>query len=179
MRLIIAMFMCTLMFGMRSFLFMANPLFQLTFEGLAWQVLYPWFFYPVPEVLPALVVLYLMWPKAGAAGAAGAAKGEPAPDGFMSLNGARKGGTESDALLSGEDVDEFTAFNEFGGYGGYGDEQTAASSGGGGGDVEGVGAAGGGSAAAKRRGGGVGGGDPSLVDSSLVKRGPLAGTIWV
>ena len=142
-----------------GFCLLYRPITGSLFDGFAEAFLYPWFFYPVPEVLPALVVLYLMWPKAGPQADESSKGGDATAKG----NGLSTGvdGTESDGLLSGGEFDDYAD------YGGYGDVQTAASSASEG-AVEVTGTAN------SLKGRGSGGRQPSLV-----KRGPLAGTIWV
>eukprot|EP00511_Aplanochytrium_stocchinoi_P004850 CAMPEP_0204834694 /NCGR_PEP_ID=MMETSP1346-20131115/20462_1 /ASSEMBLY_ACC=CAM_ASM_000771 /TAXON_ID=215587 /ORGANISM="Aplanochytrium stocchinoi, Strain GSBS06" /LENGTH=355 /DNA_ID=CAMNT_0051968153 /DNA_START=106 /DNA_END=1173 /DNA_ORIENTATION=+ len=49
-------------FPLRAALFLAKPLFGYQFSGLLQKVLYPWFFYPVPEIVPALILLLFTSP---------------------------------------------------------------------------------------------------------------------
>lgn len=60
-RILIISTLCVLFFSLRSLLFLLNPLFGVVLKGTAREVLYPWFFYTVPEVLPALVAQWFMF----------------------------------------------------------------------------------------------------------------------
>jgi hypothetical protein len=55
---------CAVLFCARSLLFLSRPLLHYSFQGTAQQVLYPSFFFTVPELVPSVVVLYLMTPRA-------------------------------------------------------------------------------------------------------------------
>jgi hypothetical protein len=51
---------CSVLFLMRVFLFLLYPVFDLKLKGAARQALYPWFFYTVPEVVPCVVLLFVL-----------------------------------------------------------------------------------------------------------------------
>lgn len=53
----------SLFFVLRGILFLLEPLFAVRLNGTAAQIMYPWFFYPVPEIIPALLLLHLMSPR--------------------------------------------------------------------------------------------------------------------
>lgn len=55
-RIIIVSTCCVVCFVGRAGLFLVRPISGYRFEGLAERVLYPWFFYTVPEIVPSLVV---------------------------------------------------------------------------------------------------------------------------
>lgn len=54
---------CLTVFPVRTVLFLLQPVFRVKLTGLMFKLTYPWFFYPVPEIVPSVVLLYLMAPK--------------------------------------------------------------------------------------------------------------------
>jgi len=54
---------CASLFAVRSALFLVRPVLGLSFTGTAERVLYPSFFFTLPELAPSLVVLALMLPQ--------------------------------------------------------------------------------------------------------------------
>ena len=54
---------CVLVFPIRTVLFLLRPIFRVQLKGVLYKVAYPWFFYPLPEVIPALILLHLMTPR--------------------------------------------------------------------------------------------------------------------
>mmetsp|Transcript_10883 Transcript_10883/g.17823 ORF Transcript_10883/g.17823 Transcript_10883/m.17823 type:complete len:462 (+) Transcript_10883:83-1468(+) len=59
---IVLIVVCVSCFILRGSLFLMNPLFHFTLTGFIGKLAYPWFFYPVPELLPALLILHLTTP---------------------------------------------------------------------------------------------------------------------
>lgn len=57
------MITCTLCFTLRSIILSWQPLSKQKIPDKYWSILYPSFVYPVPELVPALVVLITMAPK--------------------------------------------------------------------------------------------------------------------
>ncbi|GBG34119.1 Hypothetical Protein FCC1311_103422 [Hondaea fermentalgiana] len=53
----------SLLFALRGVLFLLEPLFAFRLTGVWAQIMYPWFFYPVPELIPALLLMHYMSPK--------------------------------------------------------------------------------------------------------------------
>jgi len=50
-------------FFLRGVVFLLHPVFGITLTGQLAKVAYPWFFYPVPELLPTVFILYFLIPR--------------------------------------------------------------------------------------------------------------------
>ena len=60
--LLVLCVVCPGLFLLRGALFLVRPVTGYNFTGVAQTVLYPWFFYPVPELVPSLLMVWYMWP---------------------------------------------------------------------------------------------------------------------
>ena len=54
---------CLSVFPIRTILFLLRPVFHVQLSGLLYKIAYPWFFYPMPELFPAVVLLHMMTPR--------------------------------------------------------------------------------------------------------------------
>jgi hypothetical protein len=55
--------LCASLFLLRGVLFLLEPLFHYRITGWWQDALFPWAFYPLPELVPGIVMLHLMAPR--------------------------------------------------------------------------------------------------------------------
>ena len=61
-RLNVLVWTCILLYQLRGVLFLVRPITGYKFTGLLGKILYPWFFYVIPEVIPSTVLVLFMRP---------------------------------------------------------------------------------------------------------------------
>jgi hypothetical protein len=54
---------CVILFATKSILSLMYPVFNIKIKGTARDILYPWFFYTVPEIVPCFVLLTFLMKK--------------------------------------------------------------------------------------------------------------------
>lgn len=54
---------CTVLLMIRGVLFILRPMFGLSITGTSEKIFYPWFFYPIPEIIPGVLLVSFMSPR--------------------------------------------------------------------------------------------------------------------
>mmetsp|Transcript_18392 Transcript_18392/g.58638 ORF Transcript_18392/g.58638 Transcript_18392/m.58638 type:complete len:319 (+) Transcript_18392:35-991(+) len=93
-RIMAATVLILLLCTARTVFFLWQPVSGHDITGLLGTIVYPWFFYPVPEIVSGFVILFVMWPVRGPAKSIMAV--EPAVAGVGGVNRS----TSRDALLA-------------------------------------------------------------------------------
>ncbi len=109
-RLNLIMSICTICFLVRFIMFCVSPFYYVELKNMPTidAVLYPWFFYPVPEIIPGLVVLYFTGSSGG--GYLKARTYGNTRQSFSNARGALGAAVRYQRQVSGDISDDYVAF---------------------------------------------------------------------